>query len=212
MMQPQTHKGFTFTFDAFIAITLAIVVIFLLISIVNQPTSLVPLQDQTFDAARDTLRSLEVLTVQNVRENGQVDKALMDQVSQLDNNNSMLIQLAKEELGGRHALADAIAQQLLETRVPPQFGIALQVLDSGANWLTIYNSTLAGRPGALYTGVQSSAQRVVLGYVTSPNPGAPYYNYQPTCVGTQTVCAPPVTVFKRGTFFGPTIIRALAWV
>jgi hypothetical protein len=221
-------KGFIFTTDAFVALTLISMVVIVIIYQLNIPSALFPQQMQTHDFATDIMVSFTTLKMSEVETAVQPVK-----VFSYEEGNTVLEQIAKKALSGKtEDMTDArtIAQQLLigsgaNPMLPSQFGMSIFVREpDGAAWTEVKVRE------APYTRVQSSASYVLLGYSQSAprDPGAPPYDYPPGeedgtkyCSNGEPNPAPPVvlpcppkpnTVYQAGDLMHPTFVRVIVWV
>jgi len=215
-------KGFIFTTDAFVALTLISMVVIVIIYQLNIASALFPQQMQAHDFATDIMVTFSTLKM------GEVTTGYPTLPQDMEN--SVLEQISKEALRDTDegdAAAALIAQQLLimgdKPMLPAQFGASIFVLnrDTG-NWEEVKVRA------APYTRVQSSASYVLLGY--SPDDqrniygtySTPPYDYPPGESSTDycsreqadTVVFPceAQSVYDAGALMEPTFVRVVVWV
>jgi hypothetical protein len=171
-----SKKGFVFTVDAFVALTLVILVIFVIVYQLNIPSAFFPQQTQTYNYARDVVSTLGTLTIRDLKDNSDFSSLMFtlgysDPVTTEDEH-TILEQIAAETLQNP-ANAQTIAQALLasgsQPMIPAQFGAKITV--DGQDII------IRGTDVVPFTRIQSTASYVLMGYTSSRNPGAPRYDY-----------------------------------
>lgn len=214
------RKGFVFTTDAFVALTLIALVIVVIIYQLNIPSALFPQQMQTHDFATDIMIAFTGLRMDEI--------STVVPVLPEDRGNSVLAQIAKEALAGNDVEAEQIAKDVLASGskplLPVQFGASIFVRNPVANaWEEVKVRE------APYTRVQSAASYVLLGYSpgAARNPGETPYDYPPeeTDAEKEPYCnnydsdevvlpcpAHPASVFDAGELMDPAYVRVVVWV
>ena len=170
-----SKKGFVFTVDAFVALTLVVLVIAVVVYQLNIPSAFFPQQSQTYNYARDVVSPLSTLTIGELKANGQAPNAMSQySTSTLEDDHTVLEQIAKEA-AVNSVQAQLIAQELLaydavqlQPFIPKQFGAKISI--DGTDII------IRDKP---FTKIQSSASYVIVGYAQSKNPGTSPYDYPP---------------------------------
>ncbi|MFA6036157.1 MAG: hypothetical protein WC759_04335, partial [Candidatus Micrarchaeia archaeon] len=155
-------RGFVFTTDAFVALTLISLVVLVIIYQLNIPSALFPQQMQTHDFATDIMVSFTTLKMSDV------DTPAPE--LPYEQGNTVMEQIAKKALSSNvddRADAEIIAQALLTggtaPMLPSQFGVSIFVRNpDGTDWEEVIvrgkdSPYVPGEQQAIpYTRVQSS--------------------------------------------------------
>ena len=220
-MRMSSKKGFVFTVDAFVALTLVILVIFVIVYQLNIPSAFFPQQSQTYNYARDVISTLSTLTIRDLKDNSDFSSLMFtlgysDPVTTEDEH-TVLEQIAKEAMNGNTVQAELIAQELLTSGdsplLPGQFGAKITV--DGQDIFIRDPYTVP------FTRIQSSASYVLVGYRESRNPSQSRYDYpldnpDPLyCNGGEGArpCVDPLlgSRYDAGTLIDAAIVRVSVW-
>ncbi len=210
-------KGFIFTLDAFISLTLILFGIFTLILLLNAQKTYYTSYEQTYDLARDSLDGLDAFKLKDASQTSHItrihDPLLFDQ---RDLENTPLEEIARlASLGDSADLqnAGAIADEFLNDTIPSQYCYRLDFFDVELNkWVPVNSvdraaSTSCTRPPQ----IQAAASKVVNGYELYDEPGGSPFSYS-TCSGGKYPCGREQSTFVPGVMYGPTNIRLVVWI
>ncbi|MDO8339549.1 MAG: hypothetical protein Q7T16_02730 [Candidatus Burarchaeum sp.] len=198
-----SKKGFVFTVDAFVALTLVVLVIFVIVYQLNIPSAFFPQQSQTYNYARDVVSTLSTLTIKNLKDNNdKLGDPLYDML--LDSGYAYVLDINGDPIPylpitteDDHTVLEQIAKEARITdRKEVARLIAVNLLASDAD----NDSTTSGKPmipeqfgvkisiegypdadvivrDKPFTKIQSSASYVLMGYTASRDPRVPRYDY-----------------------------------
>ncbi len=187
-------RGFVFTIDSFVALTLALFVISALLLISSSTKSAAPSYFRLALMADDSMAALSEASL----------GALGSSANPISEKESALQGIGRLVSRGESVKAKEVAEKALSPLIPPQFGISLEYENADGAWETIYSRNGYG------TGPQSlkaSSVRIVSGEKTLGGAAGPacFNEGCPFCKGL-----PQGSVESEG--FGPVPIRASVWV
>ncbi len=215
-MSGAAKRGFVFTLDAFIALLLVLLVIGALIAVVNVPKSALPQLEQAQNYARDSAAVLESTKMSSLPA-GDLYRSfpyLSNRSSPSDLDNSALQQVTYLLLNSP-TLASGLADHLLGSAIPQQFGYSIEVRDLNG---TVLGSAVVRDKSPIR--LRAAASRVLLAYYIPYDAGSSPFSYASAslgagmstyCSGGAVPCEPRGTEFKDGVPAGPVIFRVLVW-
>ncbi|MCX6777627.1 MAG: hypothetical protein NT157_01960 [Candidatus Micrarchaeota archaeon] len=201
------NKGFFFTLDAFVALLLALIVVSLLLFFTSTPASFSKSLEQTYFYAED---SANVLAGAKMGEYWD-EPGTRDPISpdERDKNSTLLLYIGKCAERGQEGYANATVRSAIAPLIPVRYGYSVQYLKGDGSWLEISRRELPGGKEKL----QASAMRIASGYSFYPVPGASPFCYSGYCeAGSNTPCASPISGYREGAIWGPTVIRVSVWI
>ncbi len=199
-------RGFIFSLDSFIALSLILVSIYSLFVMVSVPKTFYNSHMQAYDIARDSLNSL-----------GNLDYASAADPDYGNKGFSYLERIGINKYYGTstNPLNSAnIAKTALDPIIPLQYGYKIEVYDiqhSPPQWVTIYDTAndTSTQHNRNYRKLSATAQALAAGYRDAPKPGS--------FVGCGTVqsdficAANPGIVFEEGDVF-VSVIRLTVYI
>ncbi|MBM3229872.1 hypothetical protein FJZ26_05550 [Candidatus Parvarchaeota archaeon] len=161
------RRGFVFSLDAFVALSLVLVAIYSLFVLVLLPKSYYSTYQQGYSLARDTLNSLDHLKYAS----------------------SEQTYLEFFAAGGASPIVHQKIRENVGPLIPQQYGFRIERSTSAGGWDVIYDTaidTLDTTHNKEYRKLSVSAQSLVSGYATPPQPANP-----PDCgqVQSSVICA-----------------------
>ena len=220
-MRFPSRKGFVFTVDAFISLLLVLMTVFAFISILNIPPSFLPQFEQTHILARDGLKSMDNLLMEELWVG---DAAIafdsytaVHIMEERDRNNTVLEELARLTMLGSSGAAEYVLRTTLEPVIPPQYGYRFEVYDKDYDrWISV-----SGRDKPLEK-IQATYSRIMTFYSLYDDPRNTPFGYSSgaftgTCDGNPPDVAVPCaarnfTGFVKGNLTGPTEVRLVVWI
>ncbi|MFA5106328.1 MAG: hypothetical protein WC506_05205 [Candidatus Micrarchaeia archaeon] len=195
-------KGFIFSLDSFIALSLVLVSIYSLFVLVSVPKTFYNSHLQAYDLARDSLNSLGNLQYNSTSpsEQGYSDKGY-----------SYLERIGINMGIGQYSSGN-ITKQALDPIIPVQYGYRLDAYSiSQSKWVTIYDTAndTTTQHNRVYRKLSATAQSLAAGYRTPPSPTG-----LPDCgkVQNQFICASnPGIIFEEGDVF-VSVIRLTVYI
>ncbi len=219
-------QGFIFTVDAFVALILVSLIIFVIVYQLSIPSAFFSQQVQTYDYARDVVGTLSTLTIGDLKSGPDSNIWIPIYPEESEDDHTVIEQIVKEHLNGDAGRRDQLISLLTtgtSPLIPERYGASISV-KVGNNWQEI---AVPGRDTVPFTRIQSSASYVLMGYATSFTPdeesnfdypvNSPNADY---CAGGGGVmpCADFAfgqdgddLTYTGGTLLGPTVIRVNIW-
>ncbi|MEM3399331.1 MAG: hypothetical protein QXP42_00715 [Candidatus Micrarchaeia archaeon] len=161
-------KAFVFTIDAFISLTIAVIIIFAMLLLIHIPRIHYATYEQEYEIAGDTLRVLDTLRIGYITENPHWSKDAVANALGAEEKHSVLEQIVayasqpggldpyRVDCSNPGTIATDFACDFLEMMIPKRYGYSLELNRFGA-W-----ETIAKREKA-YRKLQAVSTRIVYG-------------------------------------------------
>ena len=156
-------KGYFFTLDAFIAMTMLIVCVVLVFSFYSSK----PYPMQSIFLSDDLMRLLSTTHLYELQNNYYLILYRNGNITQTDN--TVLEQIAWFYISGRPTLAERFAINITSTMVPEKYGFQLRIYNESREYNTTINTGQASEDSARLI---TTSKRIILG-VNNNTPWGP---------------------------------------
>lgn len=211
-------KGFIFTLDAFIALTVILFGIFTLLLLLNASKTFYPSFEQTFYLAKDSLQAMDSFDIRDAPGTAAFIIASNSDVRELDNTPlEEIAVLASRGSDTDLELAGDIGDEFLNDVIPPQYCYQFSFFDLTLNKWVYAPSARTNPLGVSYrkacdsSRLKASVSKTVDGFKIYDDAGGSPFEYG-SCNGGKYPCGRERSLYTTGEKYGPTLVRLEVWI
>ncbi|MBI5158586.1 hypothetical protein HY992_00520 [Candidatus Micrarchaeota archaeon] len=209
-------KGFIFTLDAFISLTVILFGIFTLLLLLNASKTFYPSFEQTFYLAKDGLQAMDSFKIRDAPSSLAFSIASASDLKELDS--TPLQEIATLSSRGSDTdleLAGSIGDEFLNDVIPPQYCYQFSFFDLTLNKWVYANSTRVDSPSTskrcASSRLKASVSKTVDGFKIYDDAGGSPFEYG-SCNGGKYPCGRERSLYTTGEKYGPTLVRLEVWI